>query len=281
MGAAEIAGNLSTIVDILPANEAQARPLAGLPPEQQRQAWQQASASTDGKPTAKAVQQAVEQITSPPAPFWQSMSPAHQTAHLWTRTGMYSYRAACGMTAQRAPAGRTEAGHCSSCVRATWNADKVEPPADDVTDRLERMEDQAEYNDAHTDLIVGQRSDPHQPDPAEPPPADPSSSWTAAQYAELARADQETLALAETEIERGNVADARQLLERVQVVTARRDHLLARLDPIPVFPALTALECKALIREAKDFIERGADRRWPTIGHALRIAARMALEATE
>lgn len=54
------------------------------------------------------------------APFWQSMSPNHPTAHLWTRVGMNEYRAGCGMTAQRAPSGSTETGHCSSCVRATW-----------------------------------------------------------------------------------------------------------------------------------------------------------------
>jgi hypothetical protein len=54
------------------------------------------------------------------APFWQSMSERHPTAHLWTRRGMNEHHAACGMVTQRAPSGSTEAGHCSSCVRATW-----------------------------------------------------------------------------------------------------------------------------------------------------------------
>jgi hypothetical protein len=33
---------------------------------------------------------------------------------------MNEHHAACGMVTQRAPSGSTEAGHCSSCVRATW-----------------------------------------------------------------------------------------------------------------------------------------------------------------
>jgi hypothetical protein len=41
MDTAEVMQNLSTIVDLLPANEAQARPLARLEPEQQREVWQQ------------------------------------------------------------------------------------------------------------------------------------------------------------------------------------------------------------------------------------------------
>jgi hypothetical protein len=52
-------------------------------------------------------------------------------------------------------------------------------------------------------------------------------------------------------------------------------------EPLTVFPALNEQECKALIREAKVFIERGLGRDYPTLGQALRIAARMALEATE
>src|SRR5207253_6801717 len=63
-------------------------------------------------------------------PFWQSMSSNHPTAHLWTRVGMNEHRAACGMTAQRPPSGSTEAGHCSSCVRATWKEQPAAPDPD-------------------------------------------------------------------------------------------------------------------------------------------------------
>jgi hypothetical protein len=52
-------------------------------------------------------------------------------------------------------------------------------------------------------------------------------------------------------------------------------------EPLTVFPALSDKECRALIREAKVFIERGLAREYPTIAKALRIAARMALEITE
>jgi hypothetical protein len=60
--------------------------------------------------------------------------------------------------------------------------------------------------------------------------------------------------------------------------TARR---AVSTEPITVFPALDQAECKRLIREAKQFIEQGFGSQFPTIGQALRIAARMALEATE
>jgi|GEM_PF-2245920 len=72
MGAAEVVANLSTnlstIVDSAPANEAQARPLTALPPDQQAAAWKEAvAAAPDGKPTAKHVQQAVEARRPAPA----------------------------------------------------------------------------------------------------------------------------------------------------------------------------------------------------------------------
>lgn len=59
------------------------------------------------------------------APFWQSMSEHHPTAHHWTRTGQYSYRAACGMTTQRPPSGSTDAGQCSSCARVLASAEAM------------------------------------------------------------------------------------------------------------------------------------------------------------
>lgn len=89
--------------------------------------------SASERPTSRQVEQEIREskIRSAAdfetAPFWQSMSPNHPTAHLWTRVGMNEHRAACGMTAQRAPNGSTEAGHCSSCVRATWKEQPAEP----------------------------------------------------------------------------------------------------------------------------------------------------------
>lgn len=73
---------------------------------------------------------AVNAIDAPAdTPFWRSMSEHHPTAHYWTRTGQYSYRAACGMTAQRAPSGRTDAGQCSSCVRTLASTAATTAPA--------------------------------------------------------------------------------------------------------------------------------------------------------
>lgn len=57
MGAAQVAENLSTIVDTPPANEAQVRSLVSLTPDDQRAAYQNAvTNSPNGKPTAAQVQ---------------------------------------------------------------------------------------------------------------------------------------------------------------------------------------------------------------------------------
>lgn len=68
IGAADVVSNLLPIGnngDPLPANESQARPLVGLEPEQQQEAWTTAVKATDGKPTAAAVKQAAEAIRNP------------------------------------------------------------------------------------------------------------------------------------------------------------------------------------------------------------------------
>jgi hypothetical protein len=73
MEASVVVKNVSAVADIAPANEAQARPLATLPAEQQQQAWQEAvkTAPPTGI-TAKHVQSTVKRVqatTSPtPAP---------------------------------------------------------------------------------------------------------------------------------------------------------------------------------------------------------------------
>lgn len=60
--ASVVVQELSTTVDILPANESQARPLVGLEPDEQKEVWSIAVESTDGKPTGKAVQDAVATV---------------------------------------------------------------------------------------------------------------------------------------------------------------------------------------------------------------------------
>jgi hypothetical protein len=51
-----------------PANEAQTRPLAKLPAEEQGAAWQEAVERSGGKPTARHVEEVVKERTQPPAP---------------------------------------------------------------------------------------------------------------------------------------------------------------------------------------------------------------------
>jgi hypothetical protein len=63
MAAAEVTRNLSAIADILPTNEAQARPLAKLSAEQQVPAWDRAVEIAGGnQPTAAQVAEAVEEV---------------------------------------------------------------------------------------------------------------------------------------------------------------------------------------------------------------------------
>jgi protein gp37 len=59
--AAQIASNLSTVVDNPPTSERQVRPLTTLEPEEQREAWFLAT-QADPKPTATVVAQAVEEV---------------------------------------------------------------------------------------------------------------------------------------------------------------------------------------------------------------------------
>lgn len=60
----EVAENLETIVS-KPTHESQVRPLTKLKePEQQREAWTEAVATSGGKPTAKHVEAAVEKVQS-------------------------------------------------------------------------------------------------------------------------------------------------------------------------------------------------------------------------
>ncbi len=64
IGAADVVESLSPIGDIpLPRNEAQARPLTSLEPEQRQEAWQKAVEESSGHPTAKQVQLAADEVT--------------------------------------------------------------------------------------------------------------------------------------------------------------------------------------------------------------------------
>ena len=63
IASAEVVENLGTIVPILPATESQARPLAALEPEQQREAWERVlETAPNGKITAAIVTQAAKEI---------------------------------------------------------------------------------------------------------------------------------------------------------------------------------------------------------------------------
>jgi hypothetical protein len=77
--AAKVMENLSPIGDIIPINEAQARPLAALPPERQAEAWREAvQTAPAGKVTAKHVQSAVKRV--------QALTPNQaQRAEDWRR----------------------------------------------------------------------------------------------------------------------------------------------------------------------------------------------------
>lgn len=63
INAAQVITNLTPMGVILPANERQARPLAGLQPNQQKQVMEQAAeAAPDGKPTTATIEKAAQQI---------------------------------------------------------------------------------------------------------------------------------------------------------------------------------------------------------------------------
>src|SRR5690606_19939253 len=63
IAAAQVVKNLSELGTMVPANERQARPLVGLPPEQQQEAWEEAVATApDGRVTAAHVERTVERL---------------------------------------------------------------------------------------------------------------------------------------------------------------------------------------------------------------------------
>jgi hypothetical protein len=65
--AAQVIDVVSTIVDIVPVNEAQARPLASLPAEQQVEVWREVvETAPAGKVTAKHVQETVKRVKVSP-----------------------------------------------------------------------------------------------------------------------------------------------------------------------------------------------------------------------
>lgn len=66
MSAAEVVENLESVCTIVPSNEAQARPLTKLEPEQQRRAWSDAVEYAGGdQPTAKQVEKAAVKFAEP------------------------------------------------------------------------------------------------------------------------------------------------------------------------------------------------------------------------
>jgi hypothetical protein len=76
---AKVAQNLSPIGDIQPTHESQVRPLAKLEPEQQREAWKEAT-TKNSNPTAQDVQEAVSKAieadaVETPVPRWNQPDP--------------------------------------------------------------------------------------------------------------------------------------------------------------------------------------------------------------
>jgi hypothetical protein len=63
IGASEVVDEVAAVSDVVPANEAQARPLASLPPEQRVEAWREAvDTAPERKITAKHVQATVKRL---------------------------------------------------------------------------------------------------------------------------------------------------------------------------------------------------------------------------
>jgi hypothetical protein len=68
MNAAQVVSNLNSCSEVLPANEAQARPLTGLPVETQRQAWLQAIDEASDRPITAGLVKAVADRYRAPEP---------------------------------------------------------------------------------------------------------------------------------------------------------------------------------------------------------------------
>jgi hypothetical protein len=267
-----------------------------------------------------AAREEIAKRTKPPAEesFW-AMTTENGQRHYWERNGANTaYVTPCGRLSKDMPPFRIGTRDCSACIAATNESLSTEAPDlpidfsivqrrlashgvtlaykdgmfvthtegksvgiatptwSNVTDRLEYKE--AHPDPAHVERIEEQIEAGDQEPQLAPTLIEldanrmPDDLHRAGYYWHSATPP--TIAL--------NGSDRRWDAPTIeQAIAGARAHFDAKGEPIAIFPALTPLECKALIREAKLFIESGADRKLPTIGKILRIAARMALEATE
>jgi hypothetical protein len=244
----------SRIGNPVPASQLEA--VKDLPTDQKRAAFQRADQLAGAGPrTAKHIAQAAKEIAAPDLPIDFSIVQRRLASHGVT----LAYKDGMFVT-------HTE-GKSVGIATPTWS---------NVTDRLEYKE--AHPDPAHVERLEEQIESGDQEPQLMPTLVEldanrmPDDLHRAGYYWHSSTPP--TIAL--------NGSDRRWDAPTIeQAIAGARTHYDAKGEPIAIFPALTPLECKALIREAKMFIEGGADRKLPTIGKILRIAARMALEATE
>jgi hypothetical protein len=110
-------------VHILPDNEAQARALSGLAPEQQQQVWQQALKASEGNPTARVVRDVAQEYKPTPS--------------VSSKPGDKRQVPATPITLNSTGGTQEEAG---ADYRARWQAETER--ADKLQDRVRALEDE-------------------------------------------------------------------------------------------------------------------------------------------
>lgn len=317
IGAAGVARNIESVTTVTLSSETHARPLVGLAPDQQAAAATRAATlAGTSAPTAKHFQQAAAEITQP-APDLSDILlrlDAHGYARAGTRqkgmTTFYSFRDVRNdldddnVGVLELAEGELSYWLAELDTNAAYALQRQERFID-ARDRAERLGYDLRRDGTSFVLAIAGQAQPalrgtldaqiktiegyerNAAKQAAPPAPSAPVVPTLTELDALGMpvdlhnagyywhaADPPTIAL--------NNSDRRWSGETIQqAIEVARAHMDAKGEPITVFPALTPLECKALIREVKQFIGSGLEKKLPTIGQALRIAGRMALEATE
>lgn len=226
--ASQVATDLSTIVDTSAMPESHLRAVAKAAPSDRPKVIDRADQlAGDGPRTAKHIEQAAAEIAAPDLPIDYAIVQRRLATHgitLSVKDGMFVTHMA---------------GKSVGIATPTWS---------NVTDRLERFEDQAEHESDHPEQVSDRQ----------------------AHLAQEAR-DAGHIERARSLIAAHNYATARTELDQVSEASAwTRDQLLATiLVGRQITLGLSDEDCQALLREAHAFEQIGLTKKLPAIGQAL------------
>lgn len=245
MSSSKVASELSTMVDKPPKNEREAREIAKSAPADRPRVIERATELAGDQPrTAKHIERAREEIAAPDLPPEFAIIQRRYEQHGHTLSAAWD-----GTT--RRYVVRKDGG--TGVVRG-WP---------DVLAKLERLEDQEEYDAEHPAQVEARQQAAHD-----------HLISNRVSYEASEETDLILIGKAEQAIAQGDTERARVLLDQVEVSTWKRDQLLTQIDGQraagrSITLTLTPDDCAALLREARMFSSSELTKRLPVIGQTL------------